>query len=178
MAWVKEFWKECSKDIATGLLKKVIWGLFVVVFGVAAAYCTTEVTLARYWLLIIIGGTVVLCFGCFLAYSFFKSRKMPYDKDEVFGLIWVRGEQEYTGTPYLLQARCPKCQAAIDSKRYDGTKYVCPRCGVSLSCDKRAFNEKEVREEFERRIDNNDCKFAGKRLKKLAKEYGSTKFCN
>jgi len=174
MAWIKEVLIDISKKITVKFLAEVILSLSIFGFvclkaRVVANYYAGEVTLARYWLLISFVSGVVLCLGCFLANSFFKNRKMSYDKDEVWGLIW-----EWEGRRNIvdLKAFCPKCKAELKSGyRYDANnKYACLLCDFEkkITLPEHEFLEL-VRMEIERRKRTDEWKSAKKRMKQLKK---------
>jgi hypothetical protein len=178
MAWIKEVLIDISKKITVKLLIEVIFSLSVVGFvclkaGVVVNYYAGEVTLARYWLLISFVSGVVLCLGCFLANSFIKNRnknrKMSYDKDEVWGLIW-----EWEGRRDIvdLKAFCPKCKAELKFVyRYGANnKYACLLCDFEqkITLPEHEFQEL-VRREIEKRKRTDEWKSAKKRMKQLKK---------
>jgi hypothetical protein len=118
--------------------------------------------------------SIILIFICgliipiiFWGISTYKTRSVAnYTKDVISGLIWEKGNPEYTGT-INLKSFCPKCQTEIDTRGNHNTKLVCSGCNTLLPCDSASFDIIQISKEFEHRERTGEWKSARRRLKQL-----------
>lgn len=181
MAWISEFWKEHSKGIAASVVTAATLGAIHFLMGwqwlkamsaMLADHLGGDMTMRRYWVPVGIGATLLFSEVARRLPGILRQGPSYYRRDEVFGVLWEWGDQEYTGDDGL-RAFCPDCQGKVYlNDTPGGLECVCACCSFRL-----AFPQADapvcrtaVGDEIERRRRTGEWRQARKRLRRLTKK--------
>jgi hypothetical protein len=181
MTRIGEVWKKHSEKIIAGLvlagiLGAVRWFMSLAWLKTAgmilANWLSDEITISRYWMLIGIGAGLLLGVRARTLPQLLRRNQAHYRQDEVFGVLWEWGDQEYTGDDGF-RAFCPKCQAKLlFVERHEELECVCASCDLSLrfpNSDEESYRT-AVNTEIERRLRTGEWRQSWKRLRQLRRK--------